>query len=446
MSTENNNNAAAWGFESVFLTDHSGTKHNISALIYGFTYYEDIGKPFISANLTLIDSAINLISTGPISGGEEVEIKVQGPDEETYTYNFLVYRVGDRRIANKIQSYNLGLISGEALTNEGRRVSTTQSGKPHEIVQNILEEYLETEKDFTFDTSSNNMKVSPSGKSPFSLCAMMQDRALLSISNSSQTNDSNASGEFLSGSAGYFFFENHRGYNFRSIDSLCDVEGRFGNQQTDVKEFKDEPAEQMYDDTILSVQFLSEINLLEGLRLGAYASKAVFFNISTGKYEEFTYSAQRSWENQAHLGSQDELRPAQKELSDYPTRRISAIIDHETFYSGQKVASPEEGGGEDNDYWDWTKSVVCQSISRNYLLNTQGLKIEVPGNLDLCVGDKIRVILPNSVNSEDRGEEPIDLENSGYYLITKLSRFFDVSDRKVKSTLQLQRDSYGLLE
>ena len=93
------------------------------------------------------------------------------------------------------------------------------------------------------------------------------------MSKSSSAEQSSQSGEFLSGSAGYFFFENHNGYNFRSIDSFVILQGKFGNQQTEVKTFIDSAAEDSYDDTILSVQFLGEINLMEGLRLGAYASR-----------------------------------------------------------------------------------------------------------------------------------------------------------------------------
>lgn len=442
---KNNNNAASFVFESIKLTTNAGKEYGIGPLVMGYSYYEDISKPFITANLNIVDSAINIIGSeedGGITGGESVEIKVKGPDEQTYTYNFIVYRVGDRIISNKIQRYNIGLISAEALTNEGRKVSNTQEGYPHEIVESILTEFLDTDKEVTSDPSQNRMKIIPSGKSPFSVIASIQDKTLLSKSSTAE--QSSQSGEFLSGSAGYFFFENHNGYNFRSIDSLCDLQGKFGNQQTEVKTFVDSAAENSYDDTILSVQFLGEINLMEGLRLGAYASKASFYNMSTGEYEQKIFSAKKSFENQAHLGSQDTLNPEQERLSDYPTRQISAIIDHETFYSGQDSASPNGSG--DNQLLDWSRDVICQSISRNYLLNTQGLRIEVPGNLDLVVGDKVRVLLPNSSNQEDRKNNSVDRLNSGYYLITQISRAFAVSNMQVRTSLRLQRDSLGMVE
>ena len=42
---------------------------------------------------------------------------------------------------------------------------------------------------------------------------------------------------------------------------------------------------------------------------------------------ESTYSANKSWDKQAHLGSQDELTPGQKILAGRPTRIVSAILD-----------------------------------------------------------------------------------------------------------------------
>jgi hypothetical protein len=442
---KNRNNASSFVFESITLTTNTGKAYGIAPLVMGYSYYEDISKPFITANLNVVDSGVNVIGSeedGGITGGESVEIKVKGPDEQTYTYNFIVYRVGDRFISNKIQRYNIGLISAEALTNEGRKVSNTQEGYPHEIVESILTEFLDTDKEVTSDPSQNRLKIIPSGKSPFSVIASIQDKTLLSKSSTAE--QSSQSGEFLSGSAGYFFFENHNGYNFRSIDSLCDLQGKFGNQQTEIKTFVDGAAEDSYDDTILSVQFLGEINLMEGLRLGAYASKAAFYNMSTGEYEQKIFSAKKSFENQAHLGAQDTLNPEQERLSDYPTRQISAIIDHETFYSGQDSASPNGSG--DNQLLDWSRDVICQSISRNYLLNTQGLRIEVPGNLDLVVGDKVRVLLPNSSNQEDRKNNSVDRLNSGYYLVTQISRAFAVSNMQVRTSLRLQRDSLGMVE
>jgi len=87
--------------------------------------------------------------------------------------------------------------------------------------------------------------------------------------------------------------------------------------------------------------------------------------------------------------------------------------------------------------------LLLQTFSRNYILNTQGLRIEVPGNLDLVVGDRVNVTLFNSVSQDQREEDDVDINNSGFYLITKLSRMFDKTRYNVTTVLKLQRDTFG---
>ena len=91
MTTEQQSPAAAtsFSFESIILTTPAGEAYDITELVFGFTYYEDINKGFMSGNLRIIDSGSNLRANAPISGYDRVEIKVNGPDEQSYTYNFL---------------------------------------------------------------------------------------------------------------------------------------------------------------------------------------------------------------------------------------------------------------------------------------------------------------------------------------------------------------------
>ena len=80
-----------------------------SVVTQGFMYYEDITKSFISANLRIVDSGVNLIATAPIVGGEVVRVELTGPNDDEREYEFKVYSVTDRSINNKVQQYNLGL-------------------------------------------------------------------------------------------------------------------------------------------------------------------------------------------------------------------------------------------------------------------------------------------------------------------------------------------------
>ena len=451
--SENNTNPAIYQFKSIRISMLQGpyagkNPVEISDLVSGFTYYEDISKPFISANLNINDSGKNLVGSGsgPITGSELVEIDLEGPDGNDYSYAFKVYRVGDRINSGKIQNYNLGLISAEALDDPQTRIKKTLSGRPDEIVRQVLnEEGLNTAKQYIADPCDNYKTIIPKNLTPFAICAKLQDQSIPTGAGGKGDGEGaeTVDGKYSEGTAGFFFFENFNGYNFRSIDSLMDLKGKMGlnnaGQDSTVKTFQDSAGLEL-DTTLLDVHFTSEINLMQGLRTGAYALRCQYYNFSTGDYDESTYSAAKSWSKLAHLGSQDGLTPGQQSLAKRPTRIVSAILDDESYYSGQDAAA------NDLAFKDRTPETLPQAISRNYLLNTQGLRVVVPGNLQLVVGNVVRVNLQNMSTQSDREIESVDQEHSGFYLVTALSRSYSTIDKRVTTMLSLKRDSYGILE
>ncbi len=452
---ENNNSAFSYKLTKLDLIDNSSKTWNLIPGAQAITYYESITDPYVSANIRILDSGESVINK--IVGGEEVHMSVAGPDETEYHYILMVYMVGDRSVSNKIQTYNIGLISAEALTNESMKISKTLKGRPDIIAKEILEDekIINTEKDFFGTPCQNNTKIHPNGKSPFqvinSLCNGSVSSTNSNVDGNTSSSATNTDKE-VGGSAGYVFFENRKGYHFKSIDSLCDTKGQFGGGGK-VRSFVDSLNDGINEDSIINVNFESEINLIHALRLGTYSSQLQTYDISSGKFEVYTYNLSKEWDNQSHLGSQTKLNPMQEKLSSHPTRILSTIVDHEKYYTGTDTADPDDPDYKnDNNFWDYSKHHIVQNISRNFMLNTQGLnfmlntqglRIDVPGNIDLCVGEIINVILPSSVSEDQKLDEPVDESNSGFYLIHSLSRFFDQRTQEVTTVLKLKRDSFG---
>ena len=444
---ENNNSAFSYKLTKLDLIDNSSKTWNLIPGAQAITYYESITDPYVSANIRILDSGESVINK--IVGGEEVHMSVAGPDETEYHYILMVYMVGDRSVSNKTQTYNIGLISAEALTNESMKISKTLKGRPDIIAKEILEDekIINTEKDFFGTPCQNNTKIHPNGKSPFqvinSLCNGSVSSTNSNVDGNTSSSATNTDKE-VGGSAGYVFFENRKGYHFKSIDSLCDTKGQFGGGGK-VRSFVDSLNDGINEDSIINVNFESEINLIHALRLGTYSSQLQTYDISSGKFEVYTYNLSKEWDNQSHLGSQTKLNPMQEKLSGQPTRILSTIVDHEKYYTGTDTADPDDPDYKnDNNFWDYSKHHIVQNISRNFMLNTQGLRIDVPGNIDLCVGEKVNVILPSSVSEDQKLDEPIDESNSGFYLIFSLSRFFDQRTQEVTTVLKLKRDSFGV--
>ena len=440
----------------------------IRDLIVDFEYAESITNPFLIASATVVDSA-GLIGSLPIKGGERVSIEVMtNISDKPFIYNLVVWKVANRFAQQKKQTYSIGLISPEALENEITKVNVPMEGNPEAIIKKIIKdkEYIGSEKDFKSEPSLFETKLIPTKQRPFDLAAQLAAKSVSPKAKFESTNSESTSttAQEIRGSGGFLFWETYRGYNFFAVDSLCADEksplksDRLETQawgEGEGKEYTErlgdmgDGADERF--TIKKAVFQSEVDMLASLRMGKYSSLIVFFNHSTGQYEEYVYKVKDSYENMAHLGGQESLSliPVnQVELSDYPSKIMSIYLDHETWSNDWEPASPEAKDGSDKPtkFADWQKYYMAQSIARYKLLANQKCSIVIPGNAQICAGDKINVRLVNKLPDEEAKDNPWDPESSGQYLIQEVTHTYDAtvgSNGYFQTTLRLMRDSYG---
>ena len=434
-----------------------------------FDYFEDIEMPTTFASLIIGEESMNnMISDIPLQGGEAVEIRFKtAVDDKEHTYRFTIYKIYARYVTDRFQTYTLGLVSTEALANEMVRMGTVLQGLPNDIVVKMLKENLGTEKDVIVDKALNKMKFQPGKKTPFSIIETLKMKSIceegndtVTVKGTSKLNNNSTSGSSdtkevqtggissikehelkAKGSAGYLFWENKSGYNFRSMDKLYDKK-----KNKPVAVYKQQNTQVSNDPrfVISNVEFEKEIDLLDKLRHGAYSSVICYYNYSTGSYEEYAYSLDEQFKDMSHLGPQQGVSSSQAAFSSYPTRIMSVILDHEVWYNAEEPASPEkkDGGKKDTaEFPDWQKWFTAQSIARYNTFNNQQLEIKIPGNPSLMVGDTIDVKIMSQ--SSDKNTHPWDAEHSGTYLISKLNHAFVPKKPITETFLTLIRDVYG---
>ena len=440
---------------------------NLGSMVPGsmlaqFQYYEDINWPSYGGTMVIIDNEENVISTMPIQGWEKVVVDIEDNNGGQYVYEFRVWNIFNRVNRDRKQTYTLGLISEYGLLNEGIRINKKIEGNTSLQVSEILKEYLKVPEDLIdSEASSTTIKVLPTKKTPYSLIrsllpktisektgnAIKERQASYSRSNQSSSDVNTVEAEKATGTAGYFFFQTNRGFTFRSIDSLVSTDETFNGNPPIGKPFvynwSSEQEPSLY--RIQEIIFGQELNILKKMRSGGYSSLTCYLNINTGQYEEQVYSLAEMWGDMAHLGNQSKLPFGQEQLSEYPSRVMSSVINHENWYNGTQVASnePQDGGKGDNSFPDFQKQYLAQGIARASILNNQKLTISLTGHLELCAGDKIEVLIPEQV-SEEKRDEYWDPEYSGLYLIKNLNHQFTMSSPpSVYTVLDLVRDSYG---
>lgn len=430
--------------------------YDIKQMVNSFTYVESVTSPFVAATLIVVDSA-GFLNDLPIQGGETVVVTVQTSSSKTpQEYTLSVWTIANRGTSGKAQVYTLGLVSVEALNNECVRLVRKLEGKPDDIIKKILREDLNTQKDFfpREATTQFAVKMLPANRRPFDIISSL---SVKSVQSGTTTSAGNSSGsvssnekETVSGSAGYFFWETKRGYNFFSVDSLLDREvGEIWGPYIEKPANQSDGSDDRF--TIAQANFQSEINIMSSMRKGKYSSLMVFFNHSTGQYHEYHYSVRDAYKDMKHLGSQNTptlIKFGGKDISDYPTRIISSLIDHESWYNDPGIASYEEADGADtpSEFCDFHKHFAAQSLMRYELLKNQMATIVVPGNSEICAGDRIDVKLVNKTSTQVAKDQPYDQESSGVYLIQEVTHTYGKSEGtngRFTTTLRLMRDSYG---
>ena len=472
---ENFQSTKDFKFSGVELTPVNGSDPlNITGLVSKVTYVESIYMPFVSATMVIVDS-VGVLQGLPIQGMEKVKFSVKtNIREEEFEYNFRIWKVANRYAQQNKQVYTLALVSEEAIVNETIRVNQRLQGNPESIVLKLLQEelYISTTKPINSEGSLFEVSYLPTRERPFDIIAKLihkcvSPKAKWNTDNTSEpdkveiTSSPDKKAKEIRGSGGFLFWENYRGYNFFAVDSMCaDVGSDLESDKYNVQEWGPyvERGVNASDDgdnrfTIESSIFSSDLDLMNGLRRGQYGSRIVFFNHSTGEYDEYDYVLEKTYDNMAHLGGQKSLNTltsTQKNLSKTPSKLMSVVLDHETWYNDPDIANPEDEKAENpSAFSDRQKFYSAQSTARYRLLALQQCQIVIPGNALICAGDRIDIRLIDKVPSSELVEsaDQEDKESSGLYLVAEATHSYDKTQSTngaFTTTLKLTRDSYGM--
>ena len=435
-----------------------------------FQYFEDITWPAYAATMVIQDNAENVISTMPIQGYEKVVVEVDdltessGDNKGRYKYEFRVWNISNRIESERKQTYTLNLISEQGLRNEGTIINKILSGNTSTVVKKLLDEYLSVPAtSMDIEESVTSIKLLPTKKTPFTVVKSLLHKTISESIELKKDNKDESDSDIISdasnsestkgtGSAGFMFFQTNRGHVFRSIDSLIANEN---NGFTDAQPvFHDkrtpyywQPAKN--DDPSLyriqEVVFSTELDMIKKLRTGHYSSVMCAIDINNLTYKEQIYKLEDTWDQMQHLGSQTKLPKGQVNLSKYPTRIMSTILDNEVWNPDPKIGSVEEGGDGSHQYQDYQLNYLSQGLARSGILFNQQLTISLTGHLELCAGDKIEIMIPNQKQEGLKGDSAYDPEHSGTYLIKQVNHQFNMTDsRNVYTVLDLVRDSQGI--
>ena len=428
----------------------SGLEVNILPSLISLTLYEDTEMMTVSGNILMQDSA-NIASIGPIIGQEYLFLKIRTPSFQKesviidYTKNaFIINNLQARSdIGNNVQGYLLSFVSSELIKNQRTRVNQSLRGSYSSMVCNMLENYIGTKKDIYTEPTTRNKKIVTPNISPFSVIKMAMKESV-------SRHDNNAS---------YMFFENIRGFHFRSLASMYSQNPQlsYTTSIAGSKVGKGGTIDVLADlQTVLGYEIVGNSDSLVNYTLGTFGSKLIVHDIFNKNYSTYLYNYFDSFDKESHIVGTNPLTKGKLDhpiysatpieddgsrISDFPFRQFvipTSIKDTNTFSDSTFTTSDNSYPFNANMAHTWIQRTTSQ---KNQLKSGFLLDVVVHGNTLLNAGDVVEMSLPYKAVIKTSKKEAEDRFYKGAFFVKKITHNFDMTNNKHSMILLLAKDS-----
>ena len=439
-------------FQIFKATDSSDVSVDMLGACVELKYYESVLSNTISATAVIVETGftdrtnedgnpiMGIIDTLPVRGGEPVFLEFADAQPEPNKLSFktndtalYVNRLRDLDPGTQKDVYVIDLCTREFLTNEQTRVMKRYDVKFSDNVKTILTEQggIQIKKNINIDETAIPYNFIGNQKKPFYLCTWLASKSVPELN---VQGTSNVDGK--GGAAGYFFFENYEGFQFRSLDKLLD------QKREPVKKYiytGNESYPPEYNGHILNVNVDRDIDLQQNLALGTYANRSIFFNYASMEYSGRDYNIEDNQKDKIVNAGDQDIAWVSPAFRKGPSRLMNHILDVGTLPSGDDAVKQLKNRKADPTKPTWNaEDTMVQSIMRYNQLFTIKINIMIPGDFSLKAGDLIFCdfpLLTTDVNTQ------VNDQSGGIYMIASLCHRITTSD--TYTSLSLVRDTFG---
>ena len=330
------------------------------------------------------------------------------------------------------KQYTLHFASPELKKNETTMISKGyRDMSVSEIVNDILVNDLHfTQSDsvelFVEDTQYVEPAISFPYMKPFDIIKSLSKKAL-------RRNNKDA--------ANFLLFENKRGVQFRSIESLLSVDDqdktkfRYGNAVQN--RFAGVNQEQ-----INKIQIQSCYDIIANIRAGVYASKHYSYDMETGKTHEHIYNySDKFSETKSIDGDNNILSASNQWLSDRPFSNIAMSIQTPSRSVSNITSEPSQAENT-NKIESGSEEYLQRRLSQIARLSNFRMLLEISGNSKHKVGDVVTIDIKTAISKENIVDftEESNAYYSGDYLISSIKHV--ITKYKYDMHVETMKDSY----
>ena len=471
----------------IILYSYGGSQLDITGLTAVVNLYQDLDSAFQSGNIMFFDS-VGAANRLPIIGNEFIEFKMRNPieadgDEEVDATNhrFQVYEKKSVKTAQNVQAIALFFTSIESIRNERLRVSKSLTGSYAEMVNTIIKgdkTLLNSKKDLFIDPTLGSYTFTFPNCRPIAGIRMLE-----SISEPANFKTPH-----------YMFYENNRGFHYRTLESLYRESGDTDRNRPFVAYFDllsafnpnfstpdtgtDSPITKP-----ISFTFGESYNTLANTRRGMFGSVIYAHDLIDKKFTKSKLTYTNYYEQALHIDAptgagnkyQGIMPPGPADFDDEYT------VDDKSYGSTNKqqinrlhASKLTKASNADNrKYMDdyFARVFVEPHTKANHIFNSDGtgsdnrltakqnlsiasrdyfsMDVDVPGNFTYNVGDLVWCEVPSYNASEATNDNKVNREDvvdqllTGRYLIKSLHHQIDFLEHKHTTACTVVRNVFA---
>ena len=407
---------------------------DVRGIFESLSIFEDIYKPCITGNITIIDSdGAGFIEQNDIEFIEPITMRFKNADGDELEFEGVLNGLRNESVTGPTKIYVIDFTSESVRKNEATYVTNSyKETSPEEIVKEMVERLggeLKTE------ARGKKMNYIGSRRRPVDIIKYVLTHGLTQDASATQNEDSKK--EEAKGTTGFLCWQTLDSYKFESIKDI--LSGKVGEKHTEYKTQlvnKSLPMDQSMK-SIVQVQFSQIGDFQTKLRSGAFASKNVSFDMDTGTYKEYSmFNKDNMTKKQEEALTRIDVKGAPSGTSTF-TRVFMKPISNQKFTNACQIAQPLTG--------DQSRGYLAQnSGGQNTFSDQSGLLTFYP-QFKFRAGDQIDIEVNKVKDEYSDGEQ--DKKHSGKYIMQAVAHHFFNDGRAytkvktIRSTIQQDEES-----
>ena len=422
--------ARASSIDKFLLISNKDGDINLNTAISELKYFESIMEVTVRMSIIYNDSGgsvkgKSVLEGLPLVGTEKAQIKLKDLNDNKLNLNLYVTSVDPILEDAKKTVVSLQLASKEYIRNQLVRVNKRFDGKLSDHITEILtnQSFIGTDKTLDIEETQNNYNFFGNNKKAFYTCTWLAKKGVPNTSSPGKT-------------AGYFFYETSKGFNFKSIDKLIEQKVKRKLIYNETPDSKGANIPQGYDGKILELQSDNTINVQSKLESGTYSTRVVLFDPFNCQYQVIEKNVNQT-ESDLKLAGKElpKLNEEYNEAVGRFTRTTYMLKDKGSLPSGSTENQINKSKEPNFD----PENILNQSIMRYNQLFTIQKTVTIPGDFSLNAGDTIFIDIPEA--GRDKKNQKPNHETGGLYIISDLCHY--ITPDRCLTKLNLIRDSYG---